>query len=122
MAADTSLFFCRSRAFARIKQSYGLSRVGVDGTRSGWLSDSGAELPGILRAAGSNACGIDWRTAQFRPGDVLVLHQDLLHMTASNESDSFRVSCDTRWQPADQPANPSLGEWKEILLHNTEQS
>ncbi len=28
---------------------------------------------------------------------------DVLHMSASNTTDLVRLSCDTRWQPADEP-------------------
>lgn len=42
-------------------------QVGKDGTRSGWLTDNGAAL-----AAQAGAC-VDWRVADCRPGDVVVL-------------------------------------------------
>ena len=88
--------------------------MGKDGTRSGWLTDDGSQLPDILRENRGNPCGVDWRTAKFQAGDVLVLDQDLLHMTASNQSSSFRICCDTRWQPADHSANPALGTWRVV--------
>lgn len=39
---------------------------------------------------------------------------DVLHMSASNESDPprIRLSCDTRWQPADEPRDPRLRVWR----------
>lgn len=90
IAASYWLAAFRSRAFAKLKRSYGESQVGTDGTKSGWLTDDGSELAEIVKRTGSNIHGIDWRTANFLPGDVLVLSQDLLHMTASNESESLR--------------------------------
>jgi len=88
-------------------------QVGVDGTASGWLTNDGSGLASFLPT--SSAPGsIDWRAGNFEEGDLIVLHQDLLHMTACNTADSFRISCDTRWQPCAEPANPTLGSWRQI--------
>ena len=38
----------RSTAFAKLRSTYGASRVGHDGTRSGWLTDDAAALPAML--------------------------------------------------------------------------
>ena len=108
--SNVILAVSRSRGFATLRSTYGASSVGTDGTQSGWLTDDGAKLEKNV----SDSCCIDWRTADFEPGDVLVLHQDLLHMTACNSSDNYRISCDTRWQPWGHNANPKLGGWSEI--------
>jgi len=115
--ADGGMIVCRathrSRAFADLRRSYGASQVGVDGTASGWLTNDGSGLASFLPT--SSAPGsIDWRAGNFEEGDLIVLHQDLLHMTACNTADSFRISCDTRWQPCAEPANPTLGSWRQI--------
>lgn len=95
--------------FAGVRSTYGMSQVGSDGTRSGWLSDNGAAL--------SAACGgmeVDWRVADCRPGDIVVLGLDVLHMSTSNESipASIRLSCDTRWQPNVEQKDPRLKVWQ----------
>ena len=43
-------------------------QVGADGTRSGWLSDSGAELATLAGGAVP-----DWRVACCAAGDIVVL-------------------------------------------------
>lgn len=94
-----------------MRDSYGATSVGLDGTRSGWLTDDGSALNDIL---GAKRGWIDWRTGEIDAGDVVVLHQDVLHMTACNQSGRLRLSCDTRWQPAADAAHPKLGSWTEL--------
>ena len=55
----------------------------------------------------------DWRTADFAPGDAVVLRLDCLHMSAQNTTDLLRVSADTRWKMAGQD-NPAvqLTDWR----------
>eukprot|EP00927_Polykrikos_kofoidii_P063591 TRINITY_DN58439_c0_g1_i1.p1 TRINITY_DN58439_c0_g1~~TRINITY_DN58439_c0_g1_i1.p1 ORF type:complete len:343 (+),score=35.25 TRINITY_DN58439_c0_g1_i1:116-1144(+) len=81
-------------------------RAGNDGERSGWLApDPGAlELP----------AGCRWRSANFKEGDVAVFGMDMLHTTIPNETTCFRLSCDTRWQPADSPVG-DVGPWRKQL-------
>jgi hypothetical protein len=45
-----------------------------------------------------------WRTAHFRPGDVVVFDIRSIHASTPNLSDCFRISLDTRWQP-----EPNIG-------------
>ncbi|CAE8718482.1 unnamed protein product [Polarella glacialis] len=81
-------------------------RAGTDGERSGWL----AADPGALELPPS----CSWRSADFAPGDVAVFGMDLLHTTVPNGTDSFRISCDTRWQPLGDPppAEVVVGPWR----------
>jgi len=73
--------------------------VGEDGTSSGWMSSDGSTLgPCVGKYAA------DWRTVDYRAGDVVALSIDLFHMSAANCTDCIRVSCDTRWQPVRRPA------------------
>ena len=51
----------RSRAFERLRSTYGQSSVGKDGTRSGWLTDDGASLQHLV-----NPYSLDWRTADMQ--------------------------------------------------------
>lgn len=47
-------------------------------------------------------------TADFEPGDLLVMSMFLLHGSLDNRSPvgRIRLSCDTRYQPASDPADP----------------
>ncbi|KAK9839538.1 hypothetical protein WJX81_008260 [Elliptochloris bilobata] len=96
----------RLRAFDRLR-GYAASRVGSDGTRSGWLSGDGSVLASVV-----GRYAVDWRTAPLRAGDVVVLGLDTYHMTACNVSSEARLSCDTRWQPAGDPRHPPLRDWR----------
>ncbi|MEM8782009.1 MAG: phytanoyl-CoA dioxygenase family protein [Planctomycetota bacterium] len=50
--------------------------------------------------------GTRWLTAEcFRPGDILTFRMDLVHGSLDNRSDRFRLSSDTRYQPASHPAD-----------------
>ncbi len=40
---------------------------------------------------------VDWRGADLRAGDAIVLALDTYHMTACNLTREARLSCDTRW-------------------------
>lgn len=84
-----------------LRDGYGKGRVGRDGTRSGWIEAD--QLP-VLRESGAN-----WVTTRFRPGDICVLGLDTVHMTGPNTTERLRISCDTRWQPAEDPSDPRLG-------------
>ena len=101
----------------------------ADGANSGWATDDASALPGLLRKMNGrgNAEGdgssrdVDWRTADFEPGDVVALGVDACHMSASNESGAntaggkgarVRLSCDTRWQPACKETDPRIRVWR----------
>ncbi len=64
----------RSRAFERLRCTYGESTVGRDGTLSGWLTDDGSSLQQQV-----GQYSLDWRTAdmQVRPYGF---HQSFLCM------------------------------------------
>lgn len=59
-----------------------------------------AALPSIPAAARSG-----WVSADFQAGDVVIFGIQTLHMSTTNTSKGFRLSCDTRWQPASQPVD-----------------
>ena len=46
-----------------------------------------------------------WLTTEFQMGDALVFSMYTMHASLTNQSDRFRLSCDTRYQPADQPVD-----------------
>ena len=47
----------------------------------------------------------------MQAGDIVILHPELMHMSAANVSSSIRLSCDTRWQPASVPRDPRFKYW-----------
>ena len=122
----------RSSEFKNFRETYGKSDVGADGANSGWATDDASALPGLLRKMNGRGNGskgngssldVDWRTADFEPGDVVALGVDACHMSASNESGSerrtaggkgarVRLSCDTRWQPASKETDPRIRVWR----------
>lgn len=118
----------RSKEFKNFRETYGRSNVGADGANSGWATDDASALPGLLRKMNGRGNGskggngsypdVDWRTADFEPGDVVALGVDACHMSASNESTAggkgarVRLSCDTRWQPASKETDPRIRVWR----------
>ncbi|KAL3131169.1 hypothetical protein ABBQ38_000473 [Trebouxia sp. C0009 RCD-2024] len=107
---DGAMMVCRGshrmRSFAKLKAGYGQSQVGADGTQSGWYSDNGADLAHMI-----NPHAVDWRTTDFKAGDIVVLSMEVVHMTACNVSGRIRLSCDTRWQPSEDARDPRLTVW-----------
>lgn len=64
----------------------------------GWLSNNPVSLRQKL--------GGRWLTAEtFRPGDVLTFPMHLVHGSLDNQTDRVRLSTDTRYQRADEPAD-----------------
>ncbi len=50
--------------------------------------------------------GLPWLTArQYRPGDMVVFSIRTIHGSLDNRSNRIRLSTDTRYQPADEPAD-----------------
>jgi hypothetical protein len=45
----------------------------------------------------------DWVSATYRPGDALVFHSLTVHWAPPNCGDKLRLSCDFRYQRADEP-------------------
>jgi hypothetical protein len=46
-----------------------------------------------------------WLTAEFRPGDLLTFSMYTLHASLDNQTDQVRLSTDTRYQLASEPAD-----------------
>lgn len=86
----------RAPDLARVRETYG--RMDVDRDRvQGTFANDPLEL--------SAQFGVHWATADFRAGDALVFGMFTLHASLTNTTDRFRLSCDTRYQPADEPAD-----------------
>mmetsp|Transcript_19737 Transcript_19737/g.31330 ORF Transcript_19737/g.31330 Transcript_19737/m.31330 type:complete len:80 (+) Transcript_19737:200-439(+) len=41
-----------------------------------------------------------WRTSKFNVGDILIFDVRVVHASTMNTTERFRISMDTRWQPA----------------------
>jgi hypothetical protein len=82
--------------YAKLRETYG--KMDVDRDRvSGWFSDDPEEIV--------NKFGGKWQTTEFRAGDVILFGMFTLHASIANTSDTFRISCDTRFQAADEPVD-----------------
>ena len=42
----------------------------------------------------------------FSAGDILIFTIRTIHMSSVNVTNKLRLSCDTRWQPSNEPADP----------------
>jgi len=46
-----------------------------------------------------------WLSAEFKAGDILIFTMRTVHASLDNQSNQIRLSADTRYQPADEPAD-----------------
>ncbi|MBV7333144.1 phytanoyl-CoA dioxygenase family protein [Chloroflexi bacterium TSY] len=82
-----------SHRFERIKETYGQMDVDRDKV-TGWFSNDPVEVV--------DTYGGQWQTAEFQMGDVLIFGMFTMHGSLSNMTNRFRLSTDTRYQPADE--------------------
>lgn len=86
----------RSPGFEPVRRTYG--RMDVDRDRvAGWFSSDPWEL--------AERFGARWATTAFRAGDALLFGMQTMHASLENVSDRYRLTADTRWQAAAQPAD-----------------
>ncbi|XP_059175690.1 uncharacterized protein LOC131955550 [Physella acuta] len=86
-------------SFSRMQSTYGemdAELIGLKGT--GWLTEDPFEI--------TEKFGGQWKTTDFRAGDVLIFNMRTVHMSTTNTTQYARLSCDTRWQPASHPCDP----------------
>lgn len=74
-----------------------------DKTSSGWIATEPGLLPTVLQEGNRG-----WVSANFSAGDVAVVPLDTIHMSTTNSTQHWRISCDTRWQPAEETMDPVL--------------
>lgn len=59
--------------------------------------------------------GFQLATAHFQPGDVILFGMFMMHSSAPNRTNRYRISIDTRYQPADEEADERFfgenGRW-----------
>lgn len=78
-------------SYQRLRDTYGRMDVDRDNVQ-GWFSNDPLEM--VERFGGQ------WRTAEFQMGDVLLFGMFTLHGSTNNTSNRYRLSSDTRYQPA----------------------
>lgn len=78
----------------------------------GWIGPAGDGKLSNRPASLQKRLGLIWRTAEtWHPGDVIVFSIRTLHGSLDNHSDRLRLSTDSRYQRADEPADPRwIGE------------
>lgn len=82
--------------FQKVRETYG--RMDVDRDRvGGWFSDDPVEV--------LNKFGGQWATTEFEAGDALIFGMFTMHGSIANQTDRFRISTDTRFQPASLPVD-----------------
>lgn len=87
----------RLEEYARLRQTYGRMDVDRDRVAQGWFSKDPLEI--VERFGGT------WQTTDFRAGDVLVFGMFTMHASTNNTTDRYRISADTRFQPAADPVD-----------------
>lgn len=83
-----------SHKWEKVIATYGRSDVDRDLT-TGALTDNAAELVDLF--------GGRWATTSFRAGDVVIVSIYNIHASLSNQTNRYRISCDTRYQRAQEP-------------------
>lgn len=85
-----------SHRFEKIKETYG--KMDVDRDRvEGWFTTNPMEM--VDRYGGR------WATSEFKAGDALIFGMFTMHASLNNVSNRYRISCDTRYQRADEPVD-----------------
>lgn len=85
-----------SHRWERVKKTYGQMDVDRDNI-AGWFSTDPIELV--------NQYGGQWLTTEFEMGDALIFGMFTMHGSLNNETQRFRLSCDTRYQHAEEPVD-----------------
>ena len=82
-----------SHRFDRIKETYGRMDVDRDHV-TGSFSNDPLEM--------TNTYGGQWLSGEFEMGDALIFGMFTMHGSLNNTTNRFRLSCDTRYQRADE--------------------
>ena len=85
-----------SHRFDMIKETYGQMDVDRDHV-TGSFSNDPFEL--------IDKYGGQWQTTDFQVGDVLIFGMFTMHASLDNTTNRFRLTADTRYQPANEPVD-----------------
>merc|ERR1712150_151236 len=83
---------------SNLRNTYGLmdmEKENLGGT--GWFTSDPAEA--------SRFSSGKWQTADYQAGDVIIFTMKTIHMSTTNTTDKARISCDVRWQLANEPVD-----------------
>ena len=83
-------------SWQKVRDTYGKKDVDRDRVE-GWFCNDPIEL--------MDKYGGKWETTDFRAGDILMFGMWTIHSSTSNTTDRFRLSTDTRYQPANEPVD-----------------
>ncbi len=86
----------RLDGFAPLRSTYGRLDVDRDDTE-GWFTTDPLEV--------TEHFGGRWKTTSFSAGDVLIFGMQTLHASTTNLTDRYRLTCDVRFQPANEPVD-----------------
>jgi hypothetical protein len=86
----------RGPGFERVKATYGKMDVDRDHV-TGAFSNDPMEMV--------EKFGGQWQTAEFQMGDAVIFGMFTMHGSLTNTSSRYRISCDTRYQRADEPVD-----------------
>lgn len=86
----------RGTELERVKSTYGRMDVDRDHV-TGAFSNDPIEMVEKL--------GGRWQTAEFEMGDAVIFGMFTMHGSLTNTSSRYRISCDTRYQRADEPVD-----------------
>jgi hypothetical protein len=86
----------RGPGYERVKQTYGQMDVDRDHVTGNFSNDP---MEMVDRFGGQ------WQTTEFRMGDAVIFGMFTMHGSITNTSNRFRLSCDTRYQRADDPVD-----------------
>ncbi len=83
-------------SFEKLRRTYGRLDVDRDRIRGdGWFTRDPLEV--------TEKFGGQWQTTNFNAGDVIIFTLHTLHGSTNNTTDRYRISADTRFQPAGDP-------------------
>ncbi|MBM3213973.1 phytanoyl-CoA dioxygenase family protein [Candidatus Poribacteria bacterium] len=85
-----------SQHFEKIKETYGKMDVDRDHVTGNFSNDP----IDVIDQYGGRLL-----TSEFQAGDALIFGMFLMHCSLNNEQKRFRLSCDTRYQRADEPVD-----------------
>jgi len=86
----------RLDGFAKLRETYGRADVDRDGFR-GWFTRNPRSI--------TEQFGGRWLTNNIKAGDIITFGLWTMHASTTNTTDRWRLSCDVRFQPANEPAD-----------------
>ena len=81
-------------SYRRVRETYGKADVDRDNISSFFSHDPFEIVEGY---------GGEWQSSDFKMGDVIIFTMLTMHASLENQSSKARISCDTRFQPANEP-------------------